>query len=112
MTMSLLPALWLDHISIPTQDPDVLAQWYADRLNLEVRGNRLVGPGISIFFTKGAPLRAGDTFHFGFRVESRAAVEAWATHLGVPVAFQGEDYFAARIKDPDGNIFEIYCDRL
>lgn len=110
--MRTLPALWLDHLNIPTNDPEVLAQWYADRLNLECRGNILVGPGISIFFKKGEPLRAGDAFHFGFRVETKSAVEAWAAHLGVPVAFDEHDFFAARIMDPDGNIFEIYWDKL
>jgi catechol-2,3-dioxygenase len=39
-------------------------------------------------------------------------VEAWAQHLGVPVAFDEHDFFAARIQDPDGNIFEIYWDKL
>ncbi len=110
--MNTLPALWLDHLNIPTNDPEVLAQWYAERLNLECRGNVLVGPGISIFFKKGNPLQAGDAFHFGFRVESKSAVEAWAQHLGVPVAFDEHNFFAARIADPDGNIFEIYWDEL
>lgn len=110
--MSFLPSIWLDHLNIPTNDPEVLAQWYADRLNLERRGNRLVGPGISIIFNKGEPLRAGDHFHFGFRVESKSAVEAWATHLGVAIAFDENDFFAARVTDPDGNVFEIYWDEL
>jgi hypothetical protein len=110
--MNTLPALWLDHLNIPTNDPDVLCQWYADRLNLESRGNVLIGPGISIFFKKGTPLNAGDAFHFGFRVESKSAVEAWAQHLGVAVAFDEHDFFAARITDPDGNVFEIYWDQL
>jgi catechol-2,3-dioxygenase len=61
---------------------------------------------------KGEPIRAGEAFHFGFRVESRSPVETWATHLGVPATFRGEDDFCARLKDPDGNTFEIYCDHL
>jgi catechol-2,3-dioxygenase len=110
--MNTLPPIWLDHLNIPSGDPEVLAQWYADRLNLEARGNVLSGPGISIFFTKGQPLNAGDAFHFGLRVESRSAVEVWAAHLGVPVAFDENDFFAARIVDPEGNVFEIYWDKL
>ena len=112
MDMTNLPPLWLDHVNIPAQDPEVLAQWYADRLGLERRGAMVVGPGISIFFNKGAPLRAGDAFHFGFRVETKANVEKWAEHLGVSIAFDEDDFFAARVIDPDGNVFEIYWDKL
>ena len=110
--MSVLPALWLDHINIPSKDPEVLAQWYAQRLNLECRGTMVVGPGISIFFKKGTPLGAGEAFHFGFRVETKAAVEVWAEHLDIAIAFDEEDFFAARITDPEGNVFEIYWDKL
>jgi catechol-2,3-dioxygenase len=39
-------------------------------------------------------------------------VEVWAAHLGVPVAFDENDFFAARIVDPEGNVFEIYWDKL
>ena len=112
MDMSTLPPLWLDHINIPAQDPEVLAQWYADRLGIERRGNMVVGPGISIFFKKGPPLKAGDAFHFGFRVENKSAVETWAEHLGVAIAFDEHDFFAARVTDPDGNVFEVYWDKL
>ncbi len=110
--MSTLPPLWLDHINIPSSDPEVLAQWYAQRMGLERRGTMVFGPGISIFFKKGAPLTAGDAFHFGFRVETKSAVEAWAEHLGVAIAFDEDDFFAARITDPEGNLFEIYWDKL
>ena len=112
MDMSHLPPLWLDHINIPSQDPEVLAQWYADRLGLERKDTMVSGPGISIFFKKGAPLKAGDAFHFGFRVETKSNVEAWAEHLGVAVAFDEDDFFAARVTDPDGNVFEVYWDKL
>jgi catechol-2,3-dioxygenase len=110
--MSSLPPLWLDHLNIPSQDPELLAQWYAQRLGIERKGTHVIGPGISLFFKKGAPLNAGDAFHFGFRVETKSNVEAWAEALGVSVAFDEDDFFAARIKDPDGNIFEVYWDKL
>jgi catechol 2,3-dioxygenase-like lactoylglutathione lyase family enzyme len=109
--MSPLPPIWLDHVNIPTADPEVLAQWYADRLGIERRGNMVIGPGISLVFSKGVPLRVGDAHHFGFRAETKSAVEAWAESLGVPIAFDEDDFFAARVKDPDGNVFEIYWDR-
>jgi catechol-2,3-dioxygenase len=112
MDTSSLPPLWLDHINIPAQDPEVLAQWYADRLGIEQKGTAVVGPGISLMFKKGTPLKAGDAFHFGFRVETKSAVESWARHLGVAIAFDEPDFFAARITDPDGNLFEVYWDKL
>jgi catechol-2,3-dioxygenase len=107
-----LPAIWLDHLNLPASDPEMLARWYADRLNLDVKGHIAYGPGISLFFHKGLPLKAGDAIHFGFRVETRSSVEAWADHLGVPVSFDEENFFAARVTDPDGNVFEIYWDEL
>jgi len=112
MDMGRLPPLWLDHVNVPSQDPELLAQWYAERLKLERRGAMVYGPGISIFFKKGAPLKAGEAFHFGFRVETKSNVEQWAEHFGVPIAFDEDDFFAARVVDPDGNVFEIYWDKL
>ena len=111
MDMGPLPPLWLDHVNIPTHDPEVLAQWYADRLGIERRGTVVIGPGISLVFNKAPPLKAGDAFHFGFRVENKSAVETWAEHLGVAVAFDEHDFFAARVTDPDGNVFEVYWDK-
>ncbi|MEQ1865785.1 MAG: VOC family protein [Micropepsaceae bacterium] len=111
MDMGTLPPLWLDHVNIPTHDPEVLAQWYADRLGIERRGTVVIGPGISLVFNKAPPLKAGDAFHFGFRVENKSAVETWAEHLGVAVAFDEHDFFAARVTDPDGNVFEVYWDK-
>jgi catechol-2,3-dioxygenase len=110
--MSTLPAIWLDHLNLPAQDPELLAQWYAQRLGLEQRGANVVGPGITLYFTKGMPLRQGDRFHFGFRVENRSAVDAWAQHLGVAIAFDEDNFFAARVSDPEGNTFEIYWNRM
>jgi catechol 2,3-dioxygenase-like lactoylglutathione lyase family enzyme len=110
--MSTLPALWLDHVNLPASDPEGLAQWYADRLNLERKGSYVIGPGITLFFKKGMPLQVGDRFHFGLRVENRSAVDAWAQHLGVAIAFDEDDFFAARLNDPEGNTFEIYWNKL
>ena len=39
--MSNLPPLWLDHINIPARDPEVLAQWYAQRLGIERKGTHV-----------------------------------------------------------------------
>jgi catechol-2,3-dioxygenase len=110
--MTTLPAIWLDHLNLPAHDPEILAQWYAERLGLDHKGDKAVGPGITLYFTKGTPLRQGDRFHFGFRVESRAAVDTWAQHLGVAIAFDEDDFFAARVSDPEGNTFEIYWNKM
>ena len=110
--MSTLPAIWLDHLNLPASDPEGMAQWYASRLGLERRGSNVIGPGITLYFKKGMPLREGDRFHFGFRVENRSAVETWAQHLGVAIAFDEDDFFAARVTDPEGNTFEIYWNKL
>src|SRR5262249_28253681 len=101
--MSLLPPIWLDHLNLPAQEPAILAQWDAERLGLEQRGTTAVGPGTTLYFTKGIPLPPGNHFHVGFRVESRGAVEAWAQHLGIAIAFDEHDFFAARMTDPEGN---------
>jgi catechol-2,3-dioxygenase len=112
MDLDGLPPLWLDHLNIPAEDPELLAQWYAERMGLQRKGAQVIGPGISIVFRKGEPLKVGDNFHFGFRVETKSAVEHWARHLGAAIAFDEEDFFATRITDPDGNVFEVYWDRL
>jgi catechol-2,3-dioxygenase len=109
--MSTLPAIWLDHVNLPASDPEGLAQWYSGRLGLQRKGASVFGPGITLNFKKGMPLQAGDRFHFGLRVESRSAVDTWAQHLGVAIAFDEDDFFAARLTDPEGNLFEIYWDK-
>ena len=109
--MSTLPAIWLDHLNLPAHDPEILAQWYSQRLGLEQRGARAIGPGITLYFSKGIPLPPANRFHFGFRVESRSAVDAWAQHLGVAITFDEDDFFSARMSDPEGNTFEIYWNK-
>lgn len=109
--MHAMPAIWLDHINLPARDPVRLASWYALKLGLETTEHGVKGPGILINFSQGEPLNAGTRLHFGFRVESKADVAAWADHLNVPIAFDEHDFFAARVTDPDGNLFEIYWDK-
>jgi len=107
--MSTLPAIWLDHLNLPAQDPELLAQWYAQRLGPRAAGRHRRRTGDHTLLHQGHALRQGDRFHFGFRVENRSAVDAWAQHLGVAIAFDGRPiFFAARMSDPEGNTFEIY----
>lgn len=105
----MLPRLTLDHINLPARDPDGLAAWYAKTFGFTCKERFVTAPGVLIFFSAAAPLSRKD-FHFGFRVESREAVRAWSEALGKPMAFEDDDFFAVRIEDPEGNLFEIYWD--
>ncbi|HAH10234.1 MAG TPA: hypothetical protein DCL48_09045 [Alphaproteobacteria bacterium] len=109
--MTTLPAIWLDHINLPARDPERLCAWYATKLGLRAQDNIAYAPGITIAFSRGEPLPAGNLLHFGLRAESRSAVETWAQHFGVGIAFDEAAYFSARITDPEGNLFEIYWDK-
>ena len=100
--------LALDHLNLPSRDPAALVRWYGSTLGLKVDGGTATAPGITLFFSKGEPLARGHTFHFGFRVEDRAAVKAWSEKLGQPIAFDENDFYAVRAEDPEGNLFEIY----
>jgi catechol 2,3-dioxygenase-like lactoylglutathione lyase family enzyme len=109
--MTSLPAIWLDHVNLPAKDPERLCAWYATKLGLQTDGNIVRGPGIAIAFTKGTPVSPECKLHFGLRAESHADVEAWAQHFGVGISIRENDFFAARVTDPEGNVFEIYWDK-
>jgi catechol 2,3-dioxygenase-like lactoylglutathione lyase family enzyme len=102
------PRLTLDHVNLPARDPEKLAHWYGQTLGFKATPHAVVGPGVTLFFSRGEPLARGKGFHFGFRVEDRDAVRSWSEKLGAPIAFDESDFFAIRIDDPEGNLFEIY----
>lgn len=103
-----LPRLALDHLNLPSRDPEKLARWYGETFGLKVDAGTAMGPGITLFFTKGEPLARGQAFHFGFRVANRDDVRMWSERLKRPIAFDEADFFAVRVEDPEGNLFEIY----
>jgi catechol 2,3-dioxygenase-like lactoylglutathione lyase family enzyme len=109
--MTTLPPIWLDHINLPARDPERLCAWYATKLGLKAGANIAHAPGITIAFSLGDPLPQGNKLHFGLRAESRSAVEAWAQHFSTGIDFDEADFFATRIRDPEGNLFEIYWDK-
>jgi len=109
----LLPPLSLTHLNIPSPDPAALRTWYAEALGLQEHAGMLYG-GRSVFnVVRGESLPAG-TFHFGFRLDTKAGVQAWAEHLVArSVAVEGAyadhgDYATAYFRDPDGNVFELF----
>jgi len=59
--------------------------------------------------------RASDEFHFGFRVDAQADVDAWAQRLrgrGVAITTEPERrgfVYVFRVADPDGYVIEIFA---
>lgn len=106
------PSLTLNHLNIPSPDPEALRTWYAEVLGLRPHGPMLYG-GRSVFNIV-AGERLPDTFHFGFWLDSKEDVQRWATHLqahGVRLHRGYEDhgdYATAYFHDPDGNVFELF----
>ena len=67
-------------MSLPSKDPETLGQWYVDRLGFQRDGRFLWSADTLLVFEAGAPIDRG-TIHFGFRVETRAALERWYQHM-------------------------------
>lgn len=103
--------LRLTHINLSAWDPEALAQWYAQVLGLQRNGTFVGGSGVLIAFESGEQQTHGNNSHFGFEVDSQAAVRTWAERLGAPDALLMEDGHASfKVRDPEGNMFEIYWD--
>lgn len=97
----------LDHIKIPAKKPDWLAEWYALHFGFKAQGGFVYGPGTLIIFEPGEPSDYQGKTHFGFRCDSRSAVENWAEKFN-EVLNQDETYCGFNTADPEGNIFEVY----
>jgi catechol-2,3-dioxygenase len=108
----------LAHLNLDVRDLDVSERFYRDVLDLPIErsGSKLIArePGFLIVLNCGEPAMGG-TFHFGFRVDSPAEVDAWfarvrdrAPVVREPKAANG--VYVGRISDPDGYGIEIYCD--
>ncbi len=102
-----MTGLALRHVNLPARDPEGLARWYADRLGLEARGTHVVGPLALLVFEPGEPMDPGANAHFGFRVETREEVDDWARRFDAPLEAD-PDYAGFKVRDPEGNRFEIY----
>lgn len=108
----------LTHLNLDVRDLDVSERFYRDVLGLPVErdGSKLIArePGFLIVLNSGEPAMGG-TFHFGFRLDSPAEVDAWfarardrATIVREPRA--ANRVYVGRIADPDGYAIEIYAD--
>src|SRR5687767_8352347 len=107
-----LPALRLNHLNLPARDPGALRAWYGKNLGFRAHGPFLWSGDSLLVFEEGRPI-GSDSTHFGFRVESAAALKAWVEHLrsrGIAVGEiqESEAYSTVYIKDPEGNTFELF----
>lgn len=110
----------LAHLNLDVADLERSERFYRDVFAFPVtrRSDSLLirWPGGLIVLAAGVPNITG-TFHFGFRVETEAAVDDWFKRLGsldVPILERpigrGAVY-VGRVRDPDGYAIEIYADR-
>jgi catechol 2,3-dioxygenase-like lactoylglutathione lyase family enzyme len=118
----------LDHLAIQCANVDASAAFY-DAVLDPLNGQRLVEFGDVIGFGSDSrptfwlgPHNTGEGFresHIAFIAPSRAAVRAFfaaATGTGAAVLYEPKvwpeyhpDYFAAFVRDPDGNNVEAVC---
>ncbi len=101
------PDIRLDHINLPAERPDWLADWYAETFGFRSQNGFVIGPGTLIVFVQGTPIDYGDKAHFGFRCTSRDKVTEWAQRLDASVD-EEENYYGFKARDPEGNHFEVY----
>ncbi len=107
------------HLSLGVSDLHVSERFYRDVLGFSARrhdGELFIEcPGFLIVLTESPP--AGrHKFHFGFRVESDAEVDAWANRA-IDHGVHGvrphdrDDGRVVYINDPDDYVIEIYSER-
>lgn len=105
------------HLNLDVADLARATDFYATALELPVERTSsqttIRWPSFLLVLTPGTP-KTSDNFHFGFRLETRADVDAWFAKLrarGVPIVagptVKGTTY-VGRITDPDAHIVEIF----
>jgi catechol 2,3-dioxygenase-like lactoylglutathione lyase family enzyme len=118
-----------DHVAIQCADMAASAAFY-DAVLTPLGRRRVADFGNPIGYGTDSPLfwiggqRTGDGFretHFGFAADDRAAVDAFfaaAVKVGAEVLNEPalhpeyhENYYAAFVRDPDGNNVEAVCHR-
>ena len=116
----------IDHLELQTRQMDKSVRFYTDslaplgyRLKMDGPTNGFgTGAGMDLFLVDGEPSR---DVHFAFAANSRAAVDAaWnaareaAHRLDRSPALAAHihaDYYAAYLRDPDGRLVELVCQR-
>ena len=116
----------LDHISAPVRDLRAARKFYTAalgaigmRVNLEVSSAFGMGSKKEKIFWLTCARTASGRGHYAFRVGSRAEVDAFYAaaidaggidHGGPgPRPGYGPNYYAAFVKDPEGNNIEVVC---
>jgi catechol-2,3-dioxygenase len=112
----------LNHLHLHVADVERAARFYEDLFGLR----RLVWHGDALFLRDDAGMDlalapATDVepfpawFHIGFRLDSRAEVEALLarveaenTPIKAPLTFEGDNFAFFRCADPDGYQIEVY----
>lgn len=108
----------LNHLSLVVSDVARSAEFYRAVFGMEEQSRAedfaFLGCGESdLALVKGQPL-IHRRFHFGFRVETRAEVDAWLERVHghrAAVTHGPEDYgdyYTFSLRDPDGYAVEIY----
>ena len=67
MSMGGAPPLTLNHVNIPSRDPEGLRRWYVDVLGFRREGDYLWSGGTMLNIVYGTPLGREACWHFGFR---------------------------------------------
>lgn len=105
------------HLQLDVRDLDRSASFYGEALALPVERAptklTIRQPSFLLVLAQGTPV-VGGSFHFGFRLESAADVDAWFARaeglrvLATPETRNG--VYVGRIADPDGYIIELYAE--
>jgi catechol 2,3-dioxygenase-like lactoylglutathione lyase family enzyme len=106
-----LTGIKLNHVGIPSRNPEKLAAWYAEHFGLMLDGAFAYGDGWQIACEEGEPL-TNTVAHFGFMFDNKKNVTDWVDYFssqGVTVEMTRDDN-AAFIADPEGNVFEFFWD--
>ncbi len=112
-------SLTFAHLNVDVRDLERSEHFYRDLLSLPVerRSDALAvrWPGGLLVLVAGEPNVVG-TFHFGFRVATRADVDGWFARLSergadvVEMPVERGDVYVGRVRDPDGYPIEIYAE--
>ncbi|GAC1307602.1 MAG: hypothetical protein NVS2B3_02460 [Vulcanimicrobiaceae bacterium] len=110
--------LLLAHLNLDVADLERSVAFYGQALELPVtRSNgtaRVVWESFLLVLASGTPNASAD-FHFGFRVDSSEAVDAWAQRLrerGIALASEPARrgaVYVFRVADPDAYVIEIFA---
>lgn len=108
----------LAHLNLDVSDLSRSTEFYSTHLELPVERaatqTTVRWPSFLLVLTPGEP-RASANFHFGFRLETTAEVDAWFARLrerGVAIVAEPErkgTTYVGRIADPDAYVVEIFA---